>query len=203
MCEDADHMLCQIRLYSHKRQSPFEVLSLNENATRAEIKQRYKELAKSLHPDKQTGDITQFQELVKAYELLIDPHKREYYMKSGYGWKEPSKPQPGYYHHHAYHHAYPNSPSEHHSTRFTSNNVFVGVLAAIVITLATVNIIYFQSSHAVFLSVADQHHKRSSDDLKKARTEAQLFGNDRGVKRVLEHRLRYLRSSENNGSGDE
>jgi hypothetical protein len=39
--------------------------------TKNDIKQKYLKLSKTYHPDSQTGDTVKFQELNKAYKLLI------------------------------------------------------------------------------------------------------------------------------------
>ncbi|KAL9553765.1 hypothetical protein PS6_003780 [Mucor atramentarius] len=167
-----------------KIKSPFEVLSLNETASTAEIKQKYKELAKQLHPDKKsTGDLAKFQEL------------------SGYGWgtnaSQDRYPPPGYRpaSYTNAHWAEP-PPSNANTTVYTNNATFMSLLAGVVVVVATANFFYFQSSHASMLSVADQHHFKSSQDLKKARTEAKLFGNDRGVKRVIDNRMKQFRNKQ-------
>ncbi|KAI8078201.1 DnaJ domain-containing protein [Gilbertella persicaria] len=194
--------LCTIRLYSTIRQkTPFEVLSLSQSASTAEIKSKYKELAKTLHPDKKsTGDLAKFQELVQAYELLVDPNKRSYYIKSGYGWghsQGTNVPPPGH-RPPSYTNAHwaEGPPSSHHEPRYTNNATFMSILAGIVLTIATANIFYFQASHASLLSAADRHHFKSSNDLRRAREEARLFGNDRGVKRVIESRMKLFRENE-------
>lgn len=198
-----------VRLYSSVvRRSPFEILNLKPNATTQEIKKRYKELAKHLHPDKkETGDLAKFQELVKAYELLIDPSKRSYYLKSGYGWhnettfaRDATYPPPGH-RPASYTNAYWAQDSSYNNNveiheNYLKNTTFISVLAAVVVAIGTANFFYFQSSHAALLSAADQHHMKSSDDLKRARTEAKLFGNDRAVKRVIDSRMKEFRREE-------
>ncbi|KAI8646552.1 DnaJ domain-containing protein [Parasitella parasitica] len=195
--------ICSKRFYASgkKARSPFEVLSLNESASTADIKQKYKELAKQLHPDKKpTGDLAKFQELVQAYELLVDPNRRQYYIKSGYGWGASASqgryPPPGY-RPASYTNAHWAEPPSSSSTLYTKNTTFISVLAGIIVTIATANFFYFQNSHATILSAANQHHYKSSQDLKKARTEAKLFGNDRGVKRVIDSRMKQFRNKEN------
>lgn len=199
--------VCSKRFYASakKIKSPFEVLSLNESASTAEIKQKYKELAKQLHPDrKSTGDLAKFQELVQAYELLVDPNRRSYYIKSGYGWgtnaSQGRYPPPGYRpaSYTNAHWAEPpsSSSSSTATTQYTNNATFMSILAGVVVMIATANFFYFQSSHAAMLNAADQHHFKSSQDLKKARTEAKLFGNDRGVKRVIDNRMKQFRNED-------
>lgn len=202
------------RLYATvKRKTPFEVLSLKNTASTAEIKARYKELAKSLHPDKKpSGDLAKFQELAQAYELLVDPNRRSYYLKSGYGWGSSSGatssttwPPPGqrpssytnaYWSEGSGYTGYDNygtTSSDFHE-KYVKNTTFLSLLAGVVVAIGTLNLFYFQSSHASLLSAADQHHLKSSHDLKRARTEAKLFGNDPGVKRVMESRMKEFRS---------
>ena len=192
------------RMYSTIRKSPFEVLDLKPNASTTDIKKKYRELAKHLHPDKKdTGDLVKFQELVRAYELLVDPNKRSYYLRSGQGWdnshfaRDATYPPPG--HRPASYtnaHWAQNATTTEVETNFTSNTTFISVLAAMVVALGTANFFYFQSSHASLLSAADQHHRKASHDLKTARTEAKLFGNDRGVKRVMDSRMNTFRKQD-------
>ncbi|CEP09494.1 hypothetical protein [Parasitella parasitica] len=167
---------------------------------KSEIKQKYRELAKQLHPDKkQTGDLAKFQELVQAYELLVDPNRRSYYIKSGYGWGSNAahdRYPPGYRPASYTNAHWAGSPSTS-STLYTKNTTFISILAGIIVTIATANFFYFQTSHTTMLNAADQHHFKSSQDLKRARTEAKLFGNDRGVKRVIDSRMKQFRNKDN------
>jgi molecular chaperone DnaJ len=61
----------------------YEVLGVEKNATQMEIKQKFRQLAKELHPDK-TKDSdaeSKMTEINKAYEILSDQEKRERYDK--------------------------------------------------------------------------------------------------------------------------
>lgn len=61
----------------------YNVLDVDKNATQMEIKQKFRQLAKELHPDK-TGDSdteSKMAEINKAYEILSDKEKRERYDK--------------------------------------------------------------------------------------------------------------------------
>lgn len=58
---------------SHKLIDPYQVMDLPKNATPAEIKKKYHQLALELHPDKNSDDPRckeKFQELNNAYEIL-------------------------------------------------------------------------------------------------------------------------------------
>lgn len=58
----------------------YEVLGVARNTDRATIKRAYQRLAQELHPDRNNGQTTEeFQELVEAYTVLVDPEKRERY----------------------------------------------------------------------------------------------------------------------------
>jgi DnaJ-domain-containing protein 1 len=52
------------------RQQALNVLGLPPNATRQQIKRRYRTLAKQYHPDR-GGDQQQMQRIIAAYELLM------------------------------------------------------------------------------------------------------------------------------------
>lgn len=53
-----------------ERQQALLVLGLPSNATRQQIKRRYRSLAKQYHPDR-GGDQKQMQRIIAAYELLM------------------------------------------------------------------------------------------------------------------------------------
>lgn len=63
----------------------YEVLGINKNATKDEIKKAYRLLAKKYHPDnKVTGDETKFKEIQEAYDILFDDNKRALYDQYGH-----------------------------------------------------------------------------------------------------------------------
>lgn len=59
----------------------YETLGVSRAATEEEIKLAYRRLIRQTHPDANTGQDTseQFQEVLRAYETLSDPVKKEYY----------------------------------------------------------------------------------------------------------------------------
>lgn len=60
----------------------FKILNLPKEASLQAIKNTYRQVAKSLHPDLNEHDTTkEFQLAQKAYETLIDPTLREYYLQ--------------------------------------------------------------------------------------------------------------------------
>ena len=65
----------------------YAVLGLEKaTATDADIKREYRKLALRWHPDKNQGDTAaqeRFKEISKAYSVLSDVKKREYYDKTG------------------------------------------------------------------------------------------------------------------------
>ncbi|CAG8529566.1 21369_t:CDS:2 [Gigaspora rosea] len=75
-----------------KDTSPYEVLQLDSNATDAEIRSKYRKLAKDYHPDKNGGiETPEWNRLNKAYEILSDNNKRALYDKYGTVLNESSK----------------------------------------------------------------------------------------------------------------
>lgn len=64
----------------------YKILNLPRTATLNQIKKSYRNLAKELHPDKNTNDPhaqERFQDLGAAYEALSDPDKRKIYDRHG------------------------------------------------------------------------------------------------------------------------
>ncbi len=64
----------------------YEVLGINKNATAAEIKKAYKQLAKKHHPDvdKSAGANEKFKEINEAYQVLSDSKKKTAYDQFGH-----------------------------------------------------------------------------------------------------------------------
>jgi len=61
--------------------NPYTELGVALNATQEEIKDKYHQISKRLHPDKNQskGALVQFQSVNMAYEILSDPRRREQY----------------------------------------------------------------------------------------------------------------------------
>ncbi len=66
---------------SQTTQNYYAILGVPQKATQEEIKDAYKKLALTEHPDK-GGDTEKFQKIVAAYETLKDPEKRAKYDES-------------------------------------------------------------------------------------------------------------------------
>ncbi|KAI8971662.1 DnaJ domain-containing protein [Mycotypha africana] len=180
------------------KRSPWEVLSLKETATTKEIRHQYLKLAKELHPDKRsTGDAARFQELAEAYETLVNPQKRLLYNEYARTAATMHTPPPGFYRPPSYTNAHwadeAKTSYSGSAENFGNNTTIMSLLAGTIIFIATMNFFYFQSSHSAFMDAANEHHFKSTQDLKRARTEAKLFGNDRAVKRVIDQRMDLFR----------
>lgn len=56
----------------------YDILGVQSNATKDDIRKSYKKMAVKYHPDK-GGDETKFKEIVNAYDILMDDKKRALY----------------------------------------------------------------------------------------------------------------------------
>lgn len=72
----------------------YKLLSINKNASDAEIKKSYRRLAMKYHPDRNTDNLAKsekkFKAIKEAYEVLSDPKKRSAYDQFGHAGVEAS-----------------------------------------------------------------------------------------------------------------
>ena len=69
------------------RRDYYEILGVNRNATEAELKKAYRQMALKHHPDKNPNNKEaedKFKEAAEAYEVLSDPEKRSRYDQFGH-----------------------------------------------------------------------------------------------------------------------
>lgn len=69
----------------------YEVLGIQKNATKEEIKKAYRKLAIKFHPDRNPGDQeaeNNFKEATEAYEVVVDDQKRQIYDQYGHAGLE-------------------------------------------------------------------------------------------------------------------
>jgi DnaJ-class molecular chaperone len=57
----------------------YSILDIPKTASHDEIKKAYRKLAMKHHPDRNGGDDTQFKKIQEAYNVLIDPNKKQQY----------------------------------------------------------------------------------------------------------------------------
>lgn len=57
----------------------YEILGIQKNASKEEVKKAFRKLASKYHPDKKTGDEAKFKEISEAYSVLSDEKKRAEY----------------------------------------------------------------------------------------------------------------------------
>lgn len=76
----------------------YELLGVPRNASDAEIKKRFRQLAMKYHPDRNKDDPQaedKFKNIKEAYETLSDPKKRSAYDQFGHAGVDPSMGAPG------------------------------------------------------------------------------------------------------------
>ena len=60
----------------------YKIMGVKKNATKDQIKNAYRDKARKLHPDK-GGDNKEFAIIARAYGVLSDPKRRDWYDKTG------------------------------------------------------------------------------------------------------------------------
>ena len=65
----------------------YEILGVNKNASKDEIKKAFYKLAQKHHPDKKDGNEAKFKEANEAYQVLSDDQKRAKYDQFGAGFE--------------------------------------------------------------------------------------------------------------------
>ena len=75
----------------------YEILGVNKDAKKEEIKKAYRKLVKKYHPDvsKEEGTEEKFKEVQEAYEVLSDETKRKAYDQYGYAGTQGFDPRSG------------------------------------------------------------------------------------------------------------
>lgn len=76
-----------------RKKDYYEVLGVSRNASKEEIKKKFRELAKKYHPDLNKDNKAaekKFQEVSEAYEVLEDDKKREKYDSFGHAGVDPN-----------------------------------------------------------------------------------------------------------------
>jgi len=63
--------------------SLYDDLNIDKNASYSEIKEEYKRMVKSHHPDKKDGNNEKFVELKEKFEVLLSPDRRKKYDETG------------------------------------------------------------------------------------------------------------------------
>src|SRR3954471_2734419 len=61
----------------------YNMLGVEKNASKEEIKKAFHKLAHKYHPDKNKGDDSKFKEVNEAYQVLSDEQKRAQYDQFG------------------------------------------------------------------------------------------------------------------------
>lgn len=73
----------------------YEILGIQKNASKGEVKKAFRKLATKYHPDKKTGDEAKFKEISEAYSTLSDDKKRSEYDTYGRSYAGGGAPQGG------------------------------------------------------------------------------------------------------------
>lgn len=63
------------------KRTHYDILGLDSNASFEDVRQKYRELATKLHPDKDYSHNEEFKKINEAYSILKDYHKRREYDK--------------------------------------------------------------------------------------------------------------------------
>jgi len=74
----------------------YEILGVDNKASKDEIKKAFRKLAHELHPDKKGGDVEKFKEVNEAYTVLSDDKKRAQYDMYGQTFAGSNGPTGGF-----------------------------------------------------------------------------------------------------------
>lgn len=69
------------------KQDYYQILGVDRNASKEDIKKAFRKLASQYHPDKKTGDEAKFKEISEAYAVLGDEKKRAEYDTYGHAFQ--------------------------------------------------------------------------------------------------------------------
>lgn len=61
----------------------YQLLGVSVQATSADVRKAYRKLSAKYHPDKEGGDRDKFEQIKLAYDVLIDPKRRQRYDATG------------------------------------------------------------------------------------------------------------------------
>lgn len=67
----------------------YDILGIGKKAIQEEIKSAYRKKAKKAHPDKPGGNSDEMKEIVRAYDVLKNPSRRDRYDKTGQEEQDP------------------------------------------------------------------------------------------------------------------
>ncbi|CAG8454579.1 9252_t:CDS:1 [Paraglomus occultum] len=177
--------------------TPFDVLGLSHNASAAEMKERYYELVKQYHPDKvghnSPAALDRFRNVVKAYELLSNPKRKELYLRYGIGWidtsfmKDTTRNNSSYKSAPRYSHVNTWGQEETGDGKpiFISNIYFAAFLIAAAIFASMFQFLRAENSVNSIRLAQERHHLQASKDLARARQRGKKYARQRKAALML------------------
>ncbi|TPX47695.1 hypothetical protein SeLEV6574_g02510 [Synchytrium endobioticum] len=184
---------CTRHFSSAQHFDPYQILQVAKDADTSTIKKSYLKLVFDLHPDRQniTGghkeQKEQFLRVVKSYEILNNPTKRQQYdldasMGLGSRYSSKSYPQTSDYAYRwqstgeDYHNFYYHSAGQTTEPRYMSNGRMAFIIAVCALVSAAFTFLHIRRMRHWFVSQMDRRDEALRDHLKRTRDQARVNG---------------------------
>ncbi|KAF8468111.1 hypothetical protein DFH94DRAFT_777198 [Russula ochroleuca] len=167
---------------AHRNPTPYQIFHLPSNASQAEIKARYYELARTFHPDSPASQAlpssvrhTRFHAVTRAYDILRG--RSNAHLGHGFADDVYSAELARRRRQHAHRHAYYQRATSEGAEAGGADDAWKDQVI-IIVGLASIAV-GFAPALLSLHTIPDARHRAASANLAQARAEARTFGNER------------------------